>query len=104
MVKPFAVALAASLVLVGGLLSPARAQGRWVRLDGAVQWIAADKMLLITDGGSGIAIDLTKVPLDQYMGLGPGDRVTVDGMVAPDNRKVFGTSITRARYGGTQSP
>jgi len=101
-VRKIALALALSAVLAGA--TSAVAQARWVRLDGAVQWIAANTMMLVADGGSSVNIDLTKVPLDQYRGVGPGDRVTVVGLVSPDNRKVYGTSITLSGYQGFQAP
>jgi hypothetical protein len=96
-------AVAASLLLAG-TLAPAVAQGRYVRLDGSVQWIAADKMQLILDGGASVAIDLTRVPQDQYRTLRERDRVSVIGVVSADNRRVLATSVSPGDTWGGQAP
>jgi hypothetical protein len=93
------VILLAGLVLTA-TLSPAAAQERPVRLDGLVQWIAADKLMLILDSGPSVAIDLSRTPLEQYRGLTQRDRVIVLGVVSSDNRRVFALSIIgRGSYG-----
>jgi len=102
-VKRLHVALAVSLVLAGAL-APAAAQGRYVRLDGWVQWIAADKMMLVPDIGPSVAIDLTRVPLAQYRALTQRDRVVVIGVVSRDNRQVFATTVSRAYTSGEEAP
>jgi hypothetical protein len=96
-------AVAASLVLAGAL-APAVAQGRYLRLDGSVQWIAADKMQLILDGGASVAIDLTQVPQDQYRTLRARDRVSVIGVASADNRRVLATSVTPGDIWSGQAP
>ena len=78
------------------------AQGRPVRVDGVVQWIAGDKLMLILDGGQSIPVELRQVPQDQYLTLRQQDRITVWGTVRPDNRHVFATAITR--FHDFQSP
>ena len=50
MVKHFGAAVVLSLALAGAL-APALAQGRYLRLDGWVQWVASDRMQLILDSG-----------------------------------------------------
>jgi hypothetical protein len=102
-VKRAVAAIALSLVIAGAL-APASAQGRYVRLDGWVQWIAADKMQLIVDGGASVAVDLTQVPQEQYRALRQRDRVSVIGVVSSDNRRVLATSVTPADQWGTQAP
>jgi hypothetical protein len=102
-VKRAVVAVAAFLVL-GAALAPAGAQGRYVRLDGSVQWIAADKMQLILDGGASVAIDLTQAPQEQYRALRERDRVSVIGVVSADNRRVLATSVTPGEMWGIQAP
>ncbi len=101
--KRVLLALAASVVLTGAA-APAVAQERYVRLDGWIQWIAADKMMLVLDGGPGVPIDLTRVPQDEYRTLAQRDRVAVIGVVSADNRRVFATSVISARGSGYQSP
>ena len=39
----------------------------WVQLDGRVQWIAGQKLLLLLDSGGGVDVDIARVPLDQYV-------------------------------------
>ena len=78
-----------------GALAPAEAQKRNVQLEGRVQWIAGQKLLLLPDVGSGIDIDISQVPLDEYRGLSQGDRVIVGGVVSSDNRKVYGAWVRR---------
>jgi cold shock CspA family protein len=90
------VALVASLVLFGAV-APGAAQDRVVRLQGRVQWIAAEKMMVIPDDGSlPIEVDIKKVPLDDYRTLTEGDPVVVTGVVSPDNRKLIATSVQPA--------
>lgn len=101
--KRAVAAVAASLVLAGAL-APAVAQGRYVRLDGSVQWVAADKMQLILDNGASVAIDLTQVPQDQYRTLRARDRVSVIGVVSADNRRVLATSVSPGDTWGGQAP
>jgi hypothetical protein len=105
--SPFAkcrpIVFAVSLVLVG-MLSAANAQGDRMRMDGRVQWIAAEKMMLLAGpGGSPIHIDLTQVPLDQYVTLTQGTRVVVGGVLSGDGRRVIATSIVPAA-GGEERP
>ena len=79
------------------------AQTRLVELTGWVQWIAASKMMLILDNGSGVVpVNLTRVPLDQYQTLSQRDPITVLGVVSDDNREVIGASIIRLP--GQQAP
>jgi hypothetical protein len=101
-VKRFVIMAAAVLALFGAA-SPVWAQGRLVRLDGLVQWIAGDKMMLILDNGRSVAVELAQVPQDQYRALTQRDRVTVEGTVSPDNRRVFARAVIRDSY-STESP
>jgi cold shock CspA family protein len=90
------VAVVASLVLFG-VVAPGAAQDKVVRLQGRVQWIAGEKMMLIPDtGGLPIEIDIKQVPQDDYRTLAEGDPVAVSGVVSPDGRKLIATSIQPA--------
>ncbi len=86
-----------ALALGPGAVAPAvAAQAQIVRIDGLVQWIGGQQMVVQADGGPSVGVDLASVPQDEYAGLGVRDRVAVIGMVSPDGRHVIGTSITRS--------
>jgi hypothetical protein len=93
-------ALAVTLV---GEPAPAAAQ-RYVQLDGRVQWIAGQKLMLMLNGGGGVDVDIAQVPLDQYRNLTQGDPVVVVGTVSRDNRKVFASTVMRGNRWGDQAP
>jgi len=90
------LALALALGSVGGLTPAMAAQEQVVRVDGLVQWIGGQQMILQADTGPSVGVDLTSVPQYEYAGLGVRDRVAVIGMVSPDGRKVIGTAIMRS--------
>ncbi len=100
-----------SLILAGGALAltlvgepaPAAAQ-RYVEIDGRVQWIAGQKLMLMLSSGGGVDVDIAQVPLDQYRNLTQGDPVMVVGTVSRDNRKVFASTVMRGNRWGDQSP
>jgi hypothetical protein len=75
-----------------------------VELDGRVQWIAGQKLMLLLNGGGGVDVDITRVPLDQYRMLTQGDPVVVVGTVSRDNRRVFASAVMRGNRSGDQSP
>jgi hypothetical protein len=88
--------IALSIVLVVTCLAamPAHALGT-VELDGRVQWISAGKIMLApAPGGLPVSVDITQVPQDQYVGVAPGSRVAVQGVVVDDGRRVIATAIT----------
>jgi hypothetical protein len=104
-VKRAAIVLVAlSLLLAAGHRAPAAAQGRYMRLDGIVQWIASNKMQLILDSGPSVSIDLTQVPQEQYRGLSQRDRVGVIATLSSDGRQILGLSITRVDPFGYEAP
>ena len=80
------------LLLLVGLLavlaSPiaAPAQER-VRFHGYIQWIAGSKMVLATDYGASVTVDLSTADLSSYRGLITGDGVTVVAVVRPRTRR-----------------
>jgi hypothetical protein len=76
----------------------------YVELDGRVQWIAGQKLMLLRNGGGGVDVDITQVPLDQYRMLSQGDPVVVVGTVSRDNRRVFASAVIRGNRSGEQSP
>ncbi|HXJ81209.1 MAG TPA: hypothetical protein VMS64_21335 [Candidatus Methylomirabilis sp.] len=82
-------------------VTPAAAQG-YVQVEGWVQWISGQRLQLVLDNGLSISVDLTHVPQGDYQALGPGakDRVAVVGVIAPDNRRLIASSVTRVRDWG----
>jgi hypothetical protein len=74
--------------------TPATSEPQYVRIDGRVQWISADKMLLLPDlGAAPVNVDLRQVPQDQYAALAPGTRVTVNGAVSNDGRWLVAAAV-----------
>jgi len=94
-----------ALILVSLVLArapePAGAQEWSIRFDGRVQWVAGQLMVVDSDFGSSVAIDLLRVPQGEYAGVTTGDRVTVIGVVRNGNARVMGRSVLRAE---TQAP
>jgi len=76
---------------------------RYLRLDGRVQWIAGQTMILATNTdlmGSyvpqalwSVRVDLRRVPQAEYDALAQGDFITVTGVLSDDNRLLIGASI-----------
>jgi len=97
-----AAALAAMVML--GVVGPAYSQQRYLRLEGHVQWIAGQTMILATntDGMDSyvpralwsVRVDLREVPQDEYDTLTQGDFVIVTGVLVDDSW-LAGTSIER---------
>ena len=65
--------------------------------EGRVQWIAGSTLILATDDGWSLRVDLTRVPQSDYSGLGQGDRIIVSGALSQDGNYVRGLSIERVR-------
>jgi hypothetical protein len=70
---------------------------RLLLYEGRVQWIAGSTLILATDDGWSIRVDLTRVPQSDYSGLGPRDRIIVSGALSQDGKNVLGLSIERVR-------
>jgi len=97
------VAVAALWMLVTAV--PASAQSP-VRIVGAVQWVLANKMAVMTEAGDSIAVDLMQADQSTYRALRAGDWVLVDGTLSHDRRHLIARDIWRdnGRGGWTQSP
>ena len=97
-----AAALAAVVML--GVVGSAYSQERYLRLEGHVQWIAGQTMILATntDGMDSyvpqalwsVRVDLRGVPQDEYDTLTQGDFVIVTGVLVDDSW-LAGKSIER---------
>ena len=86
--------LIAFAVVVLSLLSQADAQRQDVRLLGRVQWIAAQRMMLLPQAGAvPVNVDLNHVPLAQYAAVVQGNQVAVDGVISNDGRRIIATSV-----------
>ena len=87
----FLLLLSALLAAVGSV----SAQGQEVRLDGRVQWIAGQLMVVQLDSGGSVSVDLTGVPQDQYSVLRRGDRVVIGGALTDLSPRFMATSVVR---------
>ena len=65
--------------------------------EGRVQWIAGSTLILLTDDGWSLRVDLTRVPQSDYSGLTPRDRIIVSGTLSQDGNYVLGLSIEQLR-------
>jgi len=98
----------AGIALFGWLLlvvaSPLHAQD--ARIVGQVQWIAGNRMQVLTGDGISYAIDLTEADQDAYRALRLGDWVVVDGYISSDRRRIVAREIWRDNGRGewSQSP
>ena len=88
------IAAVAALVVFGSLAPATPQGGQAVRLQGRVQWIAGEKMMLIPENGDlPVEVDLKKVDLSDYRTLTEGDPVIVSGVVSADGVKLIAESI-----------
>jgi hypothetical protein len=95
----------AALLLLLGSLAPIVDAAPPVRVGGRVQWIAGDKMVLMPDTGRiPFTVDLTRVPVDQYVALKQGDGVVVDGVLSDNGRSVLATAVMAAGGWGERVP
>lgn len=102
--RRYLIGILAPVIMVA-LVSSAHAQRGSIRLDGWIQWISGDRMMLALGPGQSISIELRDVPQDQYMGLRPRDRVMVVGVPSSDGRRVSANSVIFAEPGwADQSP
>jgi hypothetical protein len=71
-------------VVVSPIAAPAQQR---VRFHGYVQWIAGSKMVLATDDGASVTLDLAEADQSSYRGLTGGDGVTVVAVVRRPTRR-----------------
>ena len=99
--RPAVLALALVSLMLASAPAPAVAQEWSIRFDGRVQWVAGQQMVVDSDFGSSITVNLLRVPQGEYAGLTTGDRVTIIGVVRNGNPRVQGRSVVRTE---TQAP
>jgi len=76
-----------------------------LRVAGWVQWIGGSRLQMMTDGGTvAISVDLKDADQTSYLGLRPGERIVVDGVVASDRSRVIARDIWRIDGGGSEAP
>src|SRR5262245_11606651 len=97
------VAVAVLWMLVTAV--PAWAQSP-VRILGAVQWVSANRMAIMTEAGDSVVVDLMQADQSSYRALRTGDWVFVAGTLSRDGRQVIARDIWRdnGRGAWTQSP
>jgi hypothetical protein len=95
--------VAAACVLATALPLPAQPP---VRVVGVVQWVSSTSMAVMSDHGGSIVIDLIEADQSTYRGLRNGDRVIIDGTLAPNRRHVIARDIWHDNNAGawTQAP
>ena len=95
------------------------AQGQ-VQVDGTVQWLTGETLLILSDMPGptayiivgqallpvpgprpSVGVDVSQLSQSEYAFMRPGERVTVFGTLTSDGRRVIATSILRA---GAQTP
>jgi|SRR5262245_32923603 len=91
--RSFVIGVGGSL-LAGPLAAEAQ---RLLLYEGRVQWIAGSTLVLATDDGWSLRVDLTRVSQSDYSGLRQGDRIIVSGNLSQDGNYVRGLSIERVR-------
>ena len=108
------------VAFVVAISTPAWAQGQ-VQVDGTVQWLTGETLLILSDtpGPTAyiivgqallpvpgprptVSVDVSQLSQSEYAFMRPGERVTVFGTLTSDGRRVIATSILRAS--GAQMP
>jgi len=84
-------ALAVALALVTTIPGRVVAEGAAVRFGGRVSWIAGETMVVATDAGVVVSVNLTQVPQDEYQRLANGDRILVTGVLG--RNQIVATTI-----------
>ena len=74
------LAVASALAVTGAFPTGSHAaDGVPVRFQARVSWVAAETMVVATDDGVAVNVDLSQVAQDEYQRLAPGARVIVNG-------------------------
>jgi len=88
------VATLMALALLSVLsVTPSVADEAPVHFRARVLWIAGDTLMVATDDGQSVNVNLTRVPQDQYQRLRINDRVVVTGAIPTEQDRVEATSI-----------
>jgi hypothetical protein len=68
--------------------TPGSGDHRWDRIRGTVQSVNRHAVVVRTDDGRNVAVDMSQARLESSDGLKPGDRVVVGGTVDASNRVI----------------
>jgi hypothetical protein len=102
-------------VAVATLIGTDALAQRRARVEGTVQWVSGQTLVLLLDAPAGppqytivgphlvptaaprptVQVDLRELPQSEYAYLRSGDRVAVVGVVSSDGRRLIGSSIIR---------
>jgi hypothetical protein len=86
------LAVVSALTLSGAVpTGAAAADGLPVRFEARVSWVAAETMVVATDDGVAVNVDLSRVAQDEYQRLAPGARVIVTGALG--RNRIHASSI-----------
>jgi hypothetical protein len=64
-----------------------------VRFEGRVLWIAGTTLVAATEESQSITVDLTHVPLDEYLRLRSNDYIVVVGTIPIERNRIVAASI-----------
>ena len=74
-------------------VTPGAADDAPVHFRARVLWTAGETLMVATDDGQSVNVNLTRVPQDQYQRLGINDLVVVTGTIPTERDRVEATSI-----------
>jgi len=90
--RKLSLALIAALAFSGAVSTEScAADGAPVRFGARVTWIAAETMVVSTDDGLAVSVDLSQVAQDEYQRLAAGAYVIVTGALG--GGRILATSI-----------
>ncbi len=90
--RKISLAVVTALAVSGAISTGSRAaDDTLVRFGARVSWIAAETMVVSTDDGPVVSVDLSQVAQDEYQRLATGARVIVTGTLG--GNRVLATSI-----------
>ena len=92
-------------MITGGILAAPLAAGAQgvVYYEGRVQWVSGSTLVLATDAGGSVRVDLRRVDQSEYQGLRSAARIIVSGVISEDGNYLIGLSIRQVRS-DSQSP
>ena len=89
-------ALLTLAALLATLPFAAAATAQEVQVEGRVQWVAADRMIVAPFTAPGaVSVDLTQVDQDEYQDLTTGDFVLVTGTISGNGDRLIARFIRR---------